>query len=106
MKDNLKNEQGLYFIVLNADLRRQYEFVQQQWINDPSFNGLDNDRDPLVGESKDPLVGDNINREFTIQAKPINRHLRDLQQFVVMKGGGYFFLPGIRAIRYLAKYQP
>jgi len=97
-KDSPKNEQGLYFIVLNADLRRQYEFVQQQWINDPSFNGLDNDRDPLVG--------DNSGGEFTIQAKPINRHLRGLPQFVVMKGGGYFFLPGLRALGFLASYCP
>ena len=97
-KGGPKNEQGLYFIVLNADLRRQYEFVQQQWINDPSFNGLDNDRDPLVG--------DNSGGKFTIQAKPINRHLRELKQFVVMKGDGYFFLPGIRAVQFLANYRP
>jgi deferrochelatase/peroxidase EfeB len=105
-----KNEQGLFFIVLNADLRRQYEFVQQLWINDPSFNGLDTDRDPLVGDNtsdRDPLVGDKSSGgKFTIQAKPINRHLRELPRFVVMRGGGYFFLPGIRAIRFLANYKP
>jgi Dyp-type peroxidase family len=97
--ENPRYEQGLFFIVLNADLRRQYEFVQQLWINDPSFNGLDNDRDPLIGDNSS-------GGEFTIQAKPINRHLRRLPQFVVMRGGGYFFLPGIRAIRFLANYQP
>jgi Dyp-type peroxidase family len=98
-KNNPKYEQGLFFIALNADLRRQYEFVQQLWINDPSFNGLDNDRDPLVGDNSS-------GGEFTIQAKPINRHLRGLPRFVVMRGGGYFFLPGIRAIRFLASYKP
>jgi deferrochelatase/peroxidase EfeB len=109
-KDNSKNQQGLFFIVLNADLRRQYEFVQQLWINEPSFNGLDTDRDPVVGDNtsdRDPLVGDNSSGgEFTIQAKPINRHLRKLPRFVTMRGGGYFFLPGIRAIRFLASYKP
>jgi deferrochelatase/peroxidase EfeB len=98
-KNNSKYEQGLFFIVLNADLRRQYEFVQQLWINDPSFNGLDNDRDPLVGDSSS-------GGEFTIQTKPTNRHLRGLPRFVVMRGGGYFFLPGIRAVGFLANYQP
>jgi Dyp-type peroxidase family len=97
--DKPKNEEGLYFIVLSADLRRQYEFVQQQWINDPSFNGLDNDRDPLVGDNSTGGI-------FTIQAKPFNRHLKGLPQFVVMKGGGYFFLPGLRAVRFLATYRP
>jgi Dyp-type peroxidase family len=98
IKDSTK-EQGLFFIVLNADLRRQFEFVQQLWINEPSFNGLDNDRDPLVGDNSH-------NGEFTIQAKPTNRHLGNLPRFVVMKGGGYFFLPGIRAIKFLANYKP
>jgi Dyp-type peroxidase family len=98
-KNNPKYEQGLFFIVLNADLRRQFEFVQQLWINEASFNGLDNDRDPLVGDNSD-------GGEFTIQAKPINRHLKGLPRFVVMRGGGYFFLPGIRAIRFLANYRP
>lgn len=98
-KDKSKNEQGLFFIVLNGDLRRQFEFVQQLWINEPSFNGLDNDRDPLIGDNS-------TGGEFTIQAKPTNRHLRGLPRFVVMKGGGYFFLPGIRAMRFLANYRP
>jgi len=98
-KNNPKYEQGLFFIVLNADLRRQYEFVQQLWINDPSFNGLDNDRDPLVGDNS-------TGGEFTIQRRPINHHLRGLPRFVIMRGGGYFFLPGIRAIRFLAHYKP
>jgi Dyp-type peroxidase family len=104
-KGNSKDEQGIFFIVLNADLRRQYEFVQQLWINDPSFNGLDNDRDPLVGD--DSTDGAHKSPpEFTIQEKPLNRHLRDLSRFVVMRGGGYFFLPGIRAVRFLANYRP
>ncbi|MGO9604397.1 MAG: Dyp-type peroxidase [Candidatus Binataceae bacterium] len=97
-KNNPKYEQGLFFIVLNADLRRQYEFVQQLWINDPSFNGLDKDRDPLVGDNSS-------GGKFTIQAKPINSHLVGLPQFVVMRGGGYFFVPGIRAVRFLANYE-
>jgi len=97
-KRNPKYEQGLYFIALNADLRRQYEFVQQQWINDPCFNGLDNDRDPIIGDNS--TLG-----EFTINAKPISKHLRGLPQFVILRGGGYFFLPGIRAIKFLANYQ-
>ena len=97
--NNPMYEQGLYFIALNADLRRQYEFVQQLWIDDPSFNGLDNDRDPLVGDNS-------TGGEFTIQAKPSNRHLRGLPRFVLMRGGGYFFLPGIRAIRFLANFRP
>jgi deferrochelatase/peroxidase EfeB len=91
-------DQGIYFIVLNADLRRQFEFVQQLWINDPTFNGLDN--------HKDPIVGDNASGgKFTVQAKPFNQHFDGLPRFVTVRGGGYFFVPGISAIRFLANHQ-
>jgi Dyp-type peroxidase family len=93
-----KYDQGIFFIALNADLRRQFEFIQQLWINNPTFNGLDNE--------KDPIVGDNENGgEFTIQANPVNHHIRGLQRFVTVGGGGYFFLPGIRALNFLSNYR-
>ena len=31
---------GLHFICLNADLGRQFEFIQNFWINNPKFDGL------------------------------------------------------------------
>lgn len=94
---NPKCEQGIYFIALNADLRRQFEFIQQLWINNPTFNGLDNDADPIAGEGSASL---------TIQAKPISHHFHSIERFVVTRGGGYFFLPGIRAMQFLANYRP
>lgn len=97
--ENPKQEQGIYFIALNADLRRQFEFIQQLWINNPTVNGLDKDKDPIVGDNDGSY-------EFTIQKKPISRHIHGLERFVVMRGGGYFFVPGIRAVRFLANYQP
>jgi Dyp-type peroxidase family len=97
--DNPKLDEGLCFIAINADLRRQFEFIQQTWLNNPTFNGLDDD--------KDPIVGDNSGRgEFTIQEEPVNEHVYGLPSFVTVKGGGYFFLPGIRALKFLANYQP
>jgi deferrochelatase/peroxidase EfeB len=97
--NNPKINQGIYFIALNVDLRRQFEFVQQLWINDPNFNGLDNDKDPIVGDN----AGDG---NFTIQKKSVNHHIPGMQRFVTVRGGGYFFVPGIRAVRFLAHYQP
>jgi len=94
---NPKCEQGIFFIALNADLRRQFEFIQQLWINSPTFNGLDNDADPIAGEGSANL---------TIQAKPISHHFHSIERFVVTRGGGYFFLPGIRAVQFLANYRP
>jgi Dyp-type peroxidase family len=88
-------ERGLHFICLNSDIERQFEFVQQTWINNPVFSGLDGEVDPLVGNLS---KGDSI---FTVQATPLRRRVPGLSRFVVMKGGAYFFLPGLRALKYL-----
>jgi Dyp-type peroxidase family len=87
-------ERGLYFICLSANIARQFEFVQQTWINNPKFDGLYDDVDPLVGARKAAV--------FTIQAAPVRRRVLGLPRFVSVRGGAYFFLPGMRALRYLA----
>jgi Dyp-type peroxidase family len=92
-------ERGLHFICLNSDIERQFEFVQQTWINNPVFAGLDGEVDPLVGNLK---KGDSI---FTVQAEPLRQRVHGLGRFVVMKGGAYFFLPGMRALKYLASLR-
>jgi Dyp-type peroxidase family len=86
---------GLHFMCLAANLARQFEFVQHSWLNDPTFNGLYDDSDPLVG-SRQSRGG-----TFTVAARPARRRYRDLPQFVRTRGGAYFFLPGISALRYL-----
>jgi Dyp-type peroxidase family len=89
-------ERGLHFICLNSDIERQFEFVQQTWINNPVFASLDGEVDPLVGNLK---KGDAL---FTVQAEPLRQRVHNLSRFVVVKGGAYFFLPGLRALKYLA----
>jgi Dyp-type peroxidase family len=86
---------GVLFFCINTDIKRQFEFVQQTWINNSKFNGLYND--------KDPLLGDNDGRgELTIPGIPVRQRLTGVPRFVTVKGGGYFFLPGIAALCFLA----
>jgi Dyp-type peroxidase family len=89
-------DRGLYFICLNADIGRQFEFVSHTWMNNPNFAGLYDDPDPLTGPSR------NSGCSFTVQATPFRHRYAGLPRFVTVRGGGYFFLPGLRAIRYLA----
>ncbi len=89
-------ERGLHFICLNADLERQFEFVQQTWINNPVFAGLASETDPVIGNQV--ATGG----AFSIPETPLRRRVSNLQQFTRMRGGAYFFLPGIRALRFLA----
>ena len=84
-------DQGLHFLCLNANISRQYEFIQHTWINNPHFAGLHDEPDPLVS----PAAG----AAFRIPADPIRRRLTGLPRFVTVRGGGYFFLPGVRALR-------
>jgi Dyp-type peroxidase family len=88
-------DEGVLFIAINADLHRQFEFMQQTWLNNPTFQGLDNDIDPVVGNN-DGTAG------FTVQGEPCDQRVNGLPRFVSVKGGGYFFLPAIRALRFLA----
>ena len=89
-------DRGLIFICLNSDIERQFEFVQQTWINNPVFGGLDGEVDPLIGNLP---KGDCI---FTVQDQPLRTRVHNLSRFVTVKGGAYFFLPSIRALKYFS----
>jgi Dyp-type peroxidase family len=90
---------GLFFMALNSDIERQFEFIQQNWINNPAFSGLRDERDPLVGDHD---AGGGC-PGFTIPALPAPARVVGLRRFVTVKGGQYFFLPGFKALNYLAK---
>ena len=90
-----KAEKGLLFMCLNADIERQYEFIQQTWVTASSFHGLSAEKDPTIGSS------DGKGR-FTIPSWDGVTVLKGIPQFVTTLGGGYFFLPSRSALRYLA----
>jgi hypothetical protein len=76
-------------------LERQFEFIQEEWINLPKFQGLDHDKDPIVGDHDGTY-------NMTIQKKPLRKTLRGLPRFTTVRGGAYAFLPGLQALRRLA----
>ncbi|RKG87829.1 peroxidase [Corallococcus sp. CA049B] len=88
-------DRGLMFAFIGSHLGRQFEFVQSEWINGGEFLGL--------GEAKDPLVGAHDGAgEFAYPRRPIPRCLKGLSRFVVTRGGEYGFMPGLRALQWLA----
>ena len=93
-------ERGLHFICLNGNIARQFEFVNDTWLNDPKFAGLYDDADPLAGPSH-PYGG-----TFTMQSDGLRERVTNVPRFISVKGGAYFFLPGIAATRYLAALEP
>ena len=96
-------EVGLMFGCFVSDLERQWEFVQQIWANAPSFHGLNNEPDPIIGgdpvstfpERKRP-------RYFSIPTPAGPVRIEGMQKHVHMKGGGYFFVPSRSALCWLS----
>lgn len=88
-------ERGIAAFVICASLVRQFEFAQNVWINDRNFHELGNERDPIIGTQDGTL-------EYKIPKRPIRKKITGLPAFTTVRGGAYFFLPGLNALRWLA----
>jgi Dyp-type peroxidase family len=98
-------ERGLHFICFNTDIGRQFEFVQSTWVNSMKFGGLYADPDPVIAPHADPANPathpEEVSR-FTVQRCPVRHRVNGIPRFVTMRGGAYLFMPGIKALQYLA----
>ncbi len=91
-------DRGIVFVFAGAHLKRQFEFVKTQWLNDGIFIGAPAEKDPLVGANDGSGT-------FTVPNHPIRRRLQQVPPFVVTRGGEYCFAPGLRALRWLAELE-
>jgi deferrochelatase/peroxidase EfeB len=95
-------EHGIHFISLVANILRQFEFVQNSWVMGTKFDALTEESDPLLG-NREAITGCPFTNAYSVpQAKGTNKRITDVPQFVTVRGGAYFFLPSLGAIRYLA----
>ncbi len=89
-------EHGIIFIACCADLKRQFEFVLQQWINYGMDVNSGNDTCPVIGPHA-------TNEKFIIPADKSTGGqpyvMNAIKQFVTTRGGEYFFMPSITVIR-------
>jgi deferrochelatase/peroxidase EfeB len=93
-------EHGVLMLVVCASLFRQFEFIQQQWLQ----YGLDfqsgNDTCPLLGNHDEhskfvvEASADSGKPPFICDAMP---------QFVEMRGGAYFFIPSMSSLRLITQ---
>lgn len=97
-----ESSRGLHFICLNANISRQFEFLQNAWIANTKFSGLTGESDPLLG-NRESIPGCPVTGNFTIPGDgTVRRRVSGLPQFVTLRGGAYFFLPSLRALGYFA----
>ncbi|HEY5325607.1 MAG TPA: Dyp-type peroxidase [Mucilaginibacter sp.] len=97
------DDRGLHFISINAEIGRQFEFVQNAWVNNIKFNGLHEEADPLVGNHHNPQDVKKTG-SFCVHSDLVRKRMTDVPEFVQVKGGAYFFIPGIRALTFLANF--
>jgi Dyp-type peroxidase family len=91
-------DRGLLFVACNVRISEQFEFIQQQWLNDGSSFGLGNIPDP-IGGGWDPEPP----RAIAVGGRPpLVRS--PLPSFVTTAGGEYFFVPSIPGLRALASH--
>jgi len=93
------DDRGIVFMALNASIFRQFEFMQQQWIEYGNDSHQGNDKDPLLGNHSG-------HDRFVIQGtgEPQNPPFicGGLPNFVELRGGEYFFMPSLTAIAMIA----
>ena len=90
-------ERGVIFMTLQASLARQFEFVQSQWANAGNAFKLGDDQDPIIGvhDTDGPA-------KMTVPGRP-PFFMGPLDRVVTMRGGEYYFAPGLNGLRHLAQ---
>jgi Dyp-type peroxidase family len=93
-------DHGIIFMAIGASISRQFEFVQQQWMNYGNDARLANDRDPIIGNQ--PRDGGRM----VIPADPAGTQppafCTGMPRFVETRGGDYFFVPSLTALASIA----
>ncbi len=93
-------EHGVIFMALCASLSRQFEFVQQQWMEYGLDFNVGNDTCPVIGLHSPDV-------KHVIPADPASEDppyiCAAMPQFVTTRGGEYFFIPGLNGLRMIAE---
>jgi deferrochelatase/peroxidase EfeB len=88
---------GLLFKCYVTSLEDQFEFVQEQWVNAPSFSQPGAGVDPIIGQSATepaPFLG-----AAPVSGDAGKKPQLSFESFVEMQGGEFFFAPAISALR-------
>jgi len=93
-----EQSRGIHFLGINASIKSQFEFIQQVWANNPHFNGLTDNPDPLTGNHGEPNAGGSM----LVPCSELDERTASLPRLVTVRGGAYLFMPSLRALSWLA----
>jgi deferrochelatase/peroxidase EfeB len=90
------NEQGIIFLAICSSLFRQFEFVQQQWMQYGLDFNAGSDTCPIVGNHDEEAKLVVVTDPATARQPFLCGHI---PQLVESRGGDYFFVPSMTALR-------
>ena len=102
LRDSDHGDHGVIMMMLNADIGRQYEFVQQQWVNYGNDFREANDKDVILGNHSKQLPSSVVHAADPMGDAP-PRFVRNIPLLVETRGGDYFFVPSLTALRLIAR---
>ncbi|WP_206671027.1 Dyp-type peroxidase [Streptomyces sp. CB01881] len=92
-------ERGLLFVSYQADIARQFEFIQADWIDEPNFppgRTPEPGKDPVIAEAQ--VDYESLGADGAIKHTPLS-----FQQFVRTEGSVYAFMPSITTLKALSE---
>jgi Dyp-type peroxidase family len=94
-------DRGLLFLAFQTSIVEQFEFVTQNWVNNPKFKQTGAGFDPIIGQNNE-----HPNRVRTFQLNLPDEHqpIETHEEWVIPTGGGYFFAPSIQGLQDLADF--
>ncbi len=94
-------DHGIIFMAIGASISRQFEFVQQQWVNYGNDFKLASERDPILGNQ--PESGGTMIFEADPNGDTPPHFCTNIPRFVETRGGDYFFVPSLTALAAIAQ---
>jgi hypothetical protein len=105
-RTNNDAEHGIIFMAINSSIKRQFEFVQQQWVNYGNDFKLANEKDALLGNHATDAQGNPNGRTVINGNKALGQPTfmcAGMPRFVETRGGDYFFIPSLTALRMIGE---
>lgn len=93
---------GIIILMMQADINRQFEFVQQQWVNYGNDFRAGNDKEIILG-NHDVEYPSRAVLPVPADSEDAPYFLRNIPRLVETRGGDYFFVPGMTALRMIAE---
>jgi Dyp-type peroxidase family len=90
-------KRGLLFVCYQSNISLGFRLIQRFWANEPKFRAKDAGLDPIAGQRNDVKEVDMVGISPLDLKSPLK--MEGINRFVIPKGGEYFFMPSMTALR-------